>query len=161
MGSLRTGKTGEYIKGASGPAKDEAALGPLIVKMSDDMLTFEGEPQEISIVDKSGQPILARDEYRRFFEAAWVHEYSGKYYLSYSTGTTHFLVYAMSETLEGPYVYQGQILSPVQGWTTHHSIVAYEDEWYLFYHDASLSGGNRLPTMREIRQIDIQLGWDD
>jgi len=140
-GQLEHWQTGEYVEQPKALGKSDPALGPRIAKMSDDMLGFAQTPQAIEIVDANGDPILARDEYRRFFEAAWVHRYQGKYYLSYSTGTTHFLVYAISDTIEGPYVYQGQILNPVVGWTTHHSIVEYNDAWYLFYHDATLSNG--------------------
>jgi hypothetical protein len=84
---------------------------------------------------------LAGDHDRRYFEGPWVHKYNGTYYLSYSTGDTHFIVYATSDTPTGPFVYRGRILSPVVGWTTHHSIVEFQGRWYLFYHDASLSGG--------------------
>jgi hypothetical protein len=70
-----------------------------------------------------------------------VHRYNGKYYLSYSTGDTHFIVYATSESPYGPFTYQGRILEPVLGWTSHHSIVEFDGQWYLFYHDAQLSGG--------------------
>ena len=140
-GQLECWQTGEYIEGASSPANSEPALGPMITKMSEDMLEFADQPKEILIVDENGETITAGDENRRFFEAAWMHKYQGKYYLSYSTGTTHFLVYAVSDSITGPYVYQGQILTPVKGWTTHHSIVEYQGEWYLFYHDASLSDG--------------------
>jgi hypothetical protein len=27
------------------------------------------------------------------------------------------------------------------GWTTHHSIIEFEGQWYLFHHDSTLSGG--------------------
>lgn len=60
---------------------------------------------------------------------------------SYSTGTTHKIVYAVGEDPYGPFTFKGTILTPVIGWTTHHSIVRYRDKWYLFYHDSSLSGG--------------------
>jgi hypothetical protein len=32
-------------------------------------------------------------------------------------------------------------LTPVIGWTSHHSIIEFKGKWHLFYHDASLSGG--------------------
>ena len=32
-------------------------------------------------------------------------------------------------------------MEPVIGWTTHHSIVEIDGEWYLFYHDSEFSGG--------------------
>ena len=83
----------------------------------------------------------AEDRERRFFEAVWVHKYEGRYYLSYSTGDTHRIVYAIGDSPYGPFTYQGVVFTPVIGWTTHHSIVAHEGRWYLFFHDASLSGG--------------------
>lgn len=70
-----------------------------------------------------------------------MHKYNGKYYLSYSTGTTHFLAYAIGDKPQGPFTYKGHILNPVMGWTTHHSIVEYQGKWYLFYHDCELSEG--------------------
>ena len=79
-----------------------------------------------------GRPIKADDHERRFFEAAWLHKYQGRYYLSYSTGNTHLLVYAIGDNPYGPFTYQGVMLTPVIGWTTHHSIVEYKGEWYLF-----------------------------
>lgn len=140
-GQLEKWQTGTFLPDAKGPAENEPALGPRVAVLSDDMLTFTDAPQEIKIVDEEGNPILAGDEDRRYFEGPWVHKYNGYYYLSYSTGTTHCLVYAMSEHPQGPYVFKGTILTPVIGWTTHHSIVQFEDKWYLFYHDCSLSDG--------------------
>jgi len=139
-GQLEKWKSGEFDINANTPEGSEAALGPIVATLSDDMLSFEDTPKEISIVDEEGKPLVADDENRRFFEAAWVHKYDGKYYLSYSTGTTHYIVYAISDDPMGPFTYKGKILAPVEGWTTHHSIVEYKGKWYLFYHDASVSG---------------------
>ena len=71
----------------------------------------------------------------------WMHKYNGKYYFSYSTGDTHFLCYAIGDNPYGPFTYKGVILTPVIGWTTHHSIVEYKGKWYLFHHDSVPSGG--------------------
>ena len=120
------------------------------------MLTFKETPQEISIVDEDGNPILAGDEDRRYFEGPWMHKYNGYYYLSYSTGTTHYIVYAMSKNPKGPFVYKGRILNPVIGWTTHHSIVEFQGKWYLFYHDSSLSGGADNRRCMKYTEIKIQ-----
>ncbi|MFB9276209.1 glycoside hydrolase family 43 protein [Cohnella cellulosilytica] len=140
-GQLEKWQTGEFVADAAGPAPDAPALGPRVAELSDDMLTFKETPREISIVDSSGRPLLAGDEDRRYFEGPWMHKYNGKYYLSYSTGSTHKLVYAIGDNPYGPFVFQGTILTPVIGWTTHHSIVEFQGKWYLFYHDSSLSGG--------------------
>ena len=140
-GQLEKWQTGCYCPEAEGPSDDEPALGPIVAELSDDLLTFKNTPQEIMIVDECGNPIAAGDEDRRYFEGPWMHKYNGYYYLSYSTGSTHYLVYAISKDPKGPFIYQGRILEPVIGWTTHHSIVQFNDKWYLFYHDSSLSGG--------------------
>ena len=118
------------------------------------MLQFAEAPEEITILDENGEPLKAGDEDRRYFEGPWMHKYNGKYYLSYSTGTTHYLVYAIGDSPKGPFTYAGRILEPVIGWTTHHSIVEYEGKWYLFYHDSSLSGGvnhRRCVKFRELK----------
>ena len=73
---------------------------------------------------------------------------NGTYYLSYSTGDTHYLVYATAPSVYGPYTYRGRILEPVQGWTTHGSIVEFQGKWYLFYHDTQLSGKTHLRNIK-------------
>ncbi|KAF2675091.1 Arabinanase/levansucrase/invertase [Microthyrium microscopicum] len=134
-------------------AKDGPALLPRAAKLAEDMRSFDGKVQELEILDEAGKLIDSGDHDRRFFEAAWMHKYKGKYYFSYSTGDTHYLVYAIGDSPLGPFTYAGRILEPVLGWTTHHSIVEFKDKWYLFYHDCSLSKGTnhlRSVKMREL-----------
>jgi len=153
-GQLEKWQTGEFVDNPAPIPADAKALGPQVAKLTDDMLQFADGPEEITILDENGEPIKAGDEDRRYFEGPWMHKYNGKYYLSYSTGTTHYLVYAIGDSPKGPFTYQGRILEPVIGWTTHHSIVEYEGKWYLFYHDSSLSGGvnhRRCVKFRELK----------
>ena len=147
-GQLEKWQTGSFVRGADdlvagedGPTGGQPALGPYFAEMGDDMLSFMGAPRELKILDENGHPITAGDIDRRYFEGPWVHKYNGEYYLSYSTGDTHYLVYATSNSPAGPFTYRGRVLEPVVGWTTHHSIVEWEGKWYLFYHDSTLSGG--------------------
>ncbi len=121
--------------------KNRDAVGPMFAELNDDMVSFKTEPKHLVILDENGKPLQATDEERRYFEGPWMHKYNGKYYLSYSTGTTHYIVYATADTPDGPFTYQGRILEPVLGWTTHHSIVEYHGKWYLFYHDCEISNG--------------------
>lgn len=123
------------------PADNEPALPSRVVRLSDDMLQFAEEPRPVVILDEHGNPLTAGDNARRFFEASWVHKYNGKYYFSYSTGDTHQLCYAIGDNPYGPFTYQGVILKPVVGWTTHHAIASYKGKWYLFHHDSVPSGG--------------------
>lgn len=135
------------------PNDNEPALCPKIAKLSGDLLQFAESPKDVVILNEQGKPLLAGDIDKRFFEAAWVHKYKGKYYFSYSTGDTHFICYAISDSPYGPFTYQGRILEPVVGWTSHHSICEVDDKWYLFYHDSSLSEG--VTHLRNIKVAEI------
>ncbi|WP_028877490.1 glycoside hydrolase family 43 protein [Teredinibacter turnerae] len=157
-GQLQNYRNNTYSASNQEPADNEPALGPIAAKMSDDMLEFAEEPRELQIIDDEGKPLLAGDHDRRFFEASWMHKYNGKYYFSYSTGDTHFLCYAIGDNPYGPFTYAGRILNPVVGWTTHHSICAYEDRWFLFYHDSTLSKG--VTHLRSIKMAEIKYDAD-
>jgi len=140
-GQLQCWKSGSFDPAGKEPAGDVPALMPRVARLADHMRSFVGDVRELQIVDDRGRPLRADDHDRRFFEAAWMHKREGIYYFSYSTGDTHFLAYATADNPLGPFTYRGVILEPVIGWTTHHSIVEFKGKWYLFYHDASLSGG--------------------
>ena len=140
------------------PDDNEAALMPLVAKMSNDLLEFSEKPKEVQILDKDGNLLLAGDNDRRFFEAAWLHKYNGKYYFSYSTGDTHFICYAIGDNPYGPFTYKGKILNPVVGWTSHHSICEFKEKWYLFYHDSSLSKG--VTHLRSVKIAEIKYDND-
>jgi len=110
-------------------------------------------PKDVLILDENGNQLKSGDQHRRFFEGIWVHQYHNKYYLSYSTGETHKLVYAIGDNPYGPFTFKGEILTPVVGWTTHHSIVEINKKWYLFYHDSKKSGGKSYLRSLKIREL--------
>lgn len=139
-GQLQRYKDNKALENAYLPQGDEVAIPPRVARLADNMLEFDEEPRPVLIVDKEGNPLKANNPYR-FFEASWMHKYNGKYYFSYSTGDTHYLCYAIGDNPYGPFVYQGVILTPVVGWTTHHSIIEFKGKWYLFHHDSVPSGG--------------------
>lgn len=157
-GQLQRWQDGEFTAEDHYPGDSEPALTPKAVRLSDDMLSMDGEPQDIIILDEHGQPITQGDTQRRFFEAAWVHKYQDSYYLSYSTGDTHRIVYATSKDLLGPYTYRGVILDPVEGWTNHHSIAEFNGQWYLFYHDSTLSKGKT--HLRSVKMAPLEYNDD-
>jgi hypothetical protein len=157
-GQLQNYRNHQYAETNAEPADHEPALGPIVARLSDDMKEFAEAPREIQIVDDAGNPILAGDHDRRYFEAPWMHKHEGKYYLSYSTGNTHFLCYAVSDNLYGPFTYGGQIMTPVIGWTTHHSICNYQGQDYLFYHDCVLSKG--ITHLRSIKMTPLNYNAD-
>ena len=126
----------------------EQAILPRVARLSKDMKSFAEPVKEVQIVDKEGKLFTERDNDKRFFEAAWMHKYNGKYYLTYSTGDTHFINYAIGNNPYGPFTYQGVVLNPVDGWTNHHSIVDINGKWYLFYHDVQLSSKTHLRNVK-------------
>jgi hypothetical protein len=140
-GQLQCWQTGEFDPEGREPEGNEPALCPRVARLASDMRSFAGEVMPLEILDETGHPIRACDHERRFFEAAWMHRRGDLYYFSYSTGDTHYLVYATGDSPLGPFTYRGRILEPVVGWTTHHSVVEFHGQWYLFYHDSTLSGG--------------------
>ncbi|MBR5420652.1 MAG: glycoside hydrolase family 43 protein [Lachnospiraceae bacterium] len=157
-GQLEKWKTGKFDPNGGENAPDEPEVGPLVCELADNMKELKGEMQHIKILDENGQELRAGDEDRRYFEGPWMHKYNGKYYFSYSTGTTHYLVYAVGDSPMGPFTYGGRILEPVLGWTTHHSIVEYHGKWYLFYHDCELSGG--INHRRNVKFMELKYNED-
>jgi beta-xylosidase len=153
-GQLQRWASGAYKAADVYPAREQPALTAKIARLADDMVSFAEAPKNVVVVDEAGKPLTSGDNARRFFEASWVHKYNGTYYFSYSTGDTHFIVYATGTSPYGPFTYRGKILEPVLGWTNHHSIVEYRGKWYLFYHDAQLSGGRT--HLRNIKMIELK-----
>jgi len=152
-GQLQKYRNNIYSNGNELRSDDDFAFGPLVAELADDMRGFSTSPEEIIIQDENGNPLLAGDNSRRYFEGPWVHKYNEKYYLSYSTGDTHFICYAIGDTPKGPFKYAGKILDPVVGWTTHHSICEFNGRWFLFYHDSSLSEG--VTHLRCMKVVEI------
>lgn len=150
-GQLQRWKDGVYDPNGSDTdlmQDDKPAISGKVVKMNPDMKTFAEPVRDAVILDEQGKPILGGDHDRRFFEAAWVFKRGGKYYYTYSTGDTHFVNYAIGDNPYGPFTFKGHILKPVQGWTSHHSIVEWGGKWWLFYHDTQLSGKNHLRSAK-------------
>ena len=108
-------------------------------RLKDNMMEIDGAMQAMEgLVD--------------FHEAAWVHKYNGKYYLSYSDNHNpgqegvegyNRMRYAVSDHPLGPWKYMGGS----DCFTNHGSIVEYKGEWFAFYHSIALSGN---PALRSV-----------
>ena len=156
FGGLSGGQLQKYVGGTfdpNGPGGDprgaeEQAFMPQVAKLRGDMIEFAEAPREALIVDEAGKPLVSGDHARRFFEGSWMHKYRGRYYLTYSTGDTHFIAYAVGTSPYGPFTHKGNVLLRVEGWTTHHSIIEQDGRWWLFYADAQLSGKTWLRNVK-------------
>ncbi|GAB3507666.1 glycoside hydrolase family 43 protein [Emticicia fontis] len=156
-GQLQRWASSSYDSNGKLKTAQEEAFLPKIAKLSNNMLSFAESPKDVKIVDENGKVFLESNNDKRFFEAAWMHKYNGKYYFSYSTGDTHFICYGIGDNPYGPFTYKGVVLNPVEGWTNHHSIVEFKGKWYLFYHDVQLSGQTHL---RNIKVAELQYNPD-
>lgn len=147
-GQLQKWDHNKYTAGAGNKEPNTLAALPRVAKLRKDMTSFDGQVKEVVLLNEQGKPFYEKENDKRFFEASWVHKYKGKYYFSYSTGDTHNLCYATGDSPYGPFTYKGVIMTPVTGWTTHHSIVEKNGKWYLFYHDVELSGKTYLRNVK-------------
>ena len=157
FGGLWGGQLDQYRNNTWGAdnkePREEEACTPKIALMKENMLELAEAPRDLVIVDENGKPLLGKDEDRRYFEDPWLFKKGDTYYFTYSTGTTHFLNWATSKNVYGPYTYGGKILTPVLGWTTHHSILEFNGKWYLFYHDCERSNGVNQKRNVKFREL--------
>ena len=105
-----------------------------VAKLKDSLLEIDGPPREIAQLPAQG-----------LLEGPFVFERKGVYYLTYPhvADRTERLEYATAAHPLGPYRPAGVIMDelPSGCWTNHQSVVEYEGQWYLFYHDNQLSPG--------------------
>jgi hypothetical protein len=103
-----------------------------MAKLKPNMLEIEGEITALDYLPKKGLQ-----------EGPFMLERKGVYYLTYPhvANKIERLEYATAPSPTGPFTWKGVLLdeSETGCWTSHHSIVEYQGEWYLFYHDRDLS----------------------
>jgi hypothetical protein len=103
-----------------------------VARLKDDMLSLDSEPKIVG--DLPGQGLK---------EGPFVFERNGVYYMTYPhvQNKTERLEYAIGDNPMGPFKVTGVIMdeSPTGCWTNHHSVISYNNQWYLFYHHNDLS----------------------
>jgi len=109
------------------------AMGNISVsKLKDNMLELASEPQVIGELPRQGLK-----------EGPFLFERNGIYYMTYPhvQNKIERLEYAMGDNPLGPFKVTGVIMdeSPTGCWTNHHSIIEFNNQWYLFYHHNDLS----------------------
>jgi len=103
-----------------------------VARLKPNMTEIEGEPAVIDNLPAKG-----------LLEGPFTFERNGTYYLTYPhvENKIERLEYATSTSPMGPFKPAGVILDESESgcWTVHHSILDYQGQWYLFYHDRDLS----------------------
>ncbi len=111
------------------------SLGKIFAaKLNDNMLEIESEPAVMEDLPKQG-----------LVEGPFLFERNGIYYMTYPhvQNNTERLEYAIGDNPMGPFKVTGVIMDelPSGCWTNHQSIIEFNNQWYLFYHDNDLSPG--------------------
>ena len=108
-----------------------------VTVMGEDMVTATTVPKEISGLTD-------------FHEGLWVFKYpeNGFYYALYADNNSghNRLRYAVGRTPTGRFNAGGVVLDVTDCDTSHGSIAMYKGNWYLFYHNCSVSGQGNLRT---------------
>jgi arabinoxylan arabinofuranohydrolase len=123
-----------------------------VIRLNDDM---------ISLADATATPIAAPD----FFEASFLHKREGKYYFSYSTTFANHsaeIDYLTSDNPMTGFQHVGTILPNPEGNNynnNHQSIVEYEGNWYIFYHNRVLANRDGFSNYQRSITLD-QLSYD-
>ena len=105
-----------------------------VAKLKPNMTEIDGEPMVIDNLPTKG-----------LLEGPFTFERNGIYYLTYPhvENKIERLEYATSNSPMGPFKQAGVILDESESgcWTVHHSILDWQGQTYLFYHDKDLSPG--------------------
>ncbi len=102
---------------------------PYVAKLKENMVEVEG-------------PSIPLEGLGDFREGLFAFKRNDIYYLIYPDNKKrgHRMHYAMSDNPIGPWEHKGILLDPTGSLTTHGSVVEFKGKWYLFYHNAALSG---------------------
>lgn len=126
------------------PVSEEEAQWSMVMKLADDMHTVISKP--IRLVP--GQDAAAGTEFEEhpFFEASSIRKFGEKFYFVYSSSWAHELCYATGDSPEGPFHYQGVVVSngdvglngnqlPVNYMGNNHGgLVEVNGKYYIFWH---------------------------
>ena len=99
-----------------------------LAKLKPNMVELDGE---IKVIDLP-----------KYVEGPWLHKHNDIYYLTYAgmgAGREN-IAYATATSMEGPWIYQGELTGMAENsFTIHPGIAEYNGQWYLFYHNAVLT----------------------
>lgn len=142
----------DYIPGTKG-------IDPGLLKDDDGTFyMFFGSGHEIHVAplkknmkELAQEPISVQGLPGGYMEGAFPFKKDGIYYLSFAhifRDEGYTIGYATSDKPMGPYRYRGKIIDNIGSGTNHHSVVEYQGDWILFYHQWEVSGDNKLRSIR-------------
>lgn len=122
-----------------------------VVELNPDMISVRGKKRDLEIIGYPGG----------YAEGAFVFQRNGTYYFTFPHAipeegqpkngipdSNESLAYAIGDSPFGPFHYKGLIMDKwKECFTNHHSIVNYQEQWFIFYHSSELSGDEQLRSM--------------
>ncbi len=145
-----------YFGGGIPDGKDADPATARVVKLGDDMISLDGAPQTIN------PPYL--------FEDSGINKIGSKYYYTYCSNwstdgndmglTGGAIEYMTADNPMGPFTYGGELFKN-QGCffglygNNHHSIIEFEGQLYLFYHNRSVEAAMGITGNYRSPQADI------
>jgi GH35 family endo-1,4-beta-xylanase len=116
-----------------------------VIRLNDDMISTSGAAITLDVPN--------------FFETLYMHKRNGTYYLSYSTNTQAGLAidYMTSNSPTSGFVHRGTVLP--NPWennnnNNHQSIVEFNNQWYLFYHNRAVANARGASTFQRSINVD-------
>ena len=125
-GQLQKYRDNAYGASHSEPADGEPALGPRVARLTADMKQFAEAPREVLILDEAGQPLLRRRPRSPLLRSVVDAQAPGQVLLLVLDRQHALPVLRGGRQSVRSVHYQGTILTPVVGWTTHHSICEFQ-----------------------------------
>jgi hypothetical protein len=110
-----------------------------VVELNQDMTKIISKPQRLE-----GLP-------PKYKEGPFMFKRNGIYYFTFphAPNGSEEIAYGTATNPLGPITYKGKILERWKDgqWTNHHSIVEFNDQWYIFYHHNDVSQHKNLRSM--------------
>ncbi|WP_051325706.1 family 43 glycosylhydrolase [Glycomyces tenuis] len=98
-------------------------------------------------------PVTTPQGLTDFWEAPWIFERNGTYYMAYAsnagsdcvTSSSYACVrYATADDPAGPWTHRGVVLGQVTSTTNHPAIMEFDGQWWMVYHTADAPGGGNF-----------------
>jgi hypothetical protein len=141
---------GSYVSG------DKKWVDPCIFRNGEDYYLVTGGSTQLCVAKLNNDMVSLSEALTPYADMAqlphynggpWMFTRNGIFYLMYSGNPSggdggDELLYAVSQSVSGPWDYKGSILDPSgTGSTSQGSVAEFNGKWYLFYHNAKLSEG--------------------
>jgi hypothetical protein len=111
---------------------------PRVVRLNKDMTSLAG-------------PVTTPQGLTEFWEAPWMFERNGTYYMAYAsnggadcvTDSAYACIrYATASDPMGPWTHRGVLLDQVTSTTNHPAVMEFGGQWWMVYHTADAPGGS-------------------